>query len=60
MPCIIRAASERQVSTLRSVLWSKAFLCNMPDDREITETIIGAAYTVLNKLKPGLDEKPKN
>jgi len=32
----------------------------MPDDREITETIIGAAYTVLNKLKPGLDEKPKN
>ncbi len=29
----------------------------MPDDSEITETIIGAAYTVLNKLKPGLDEK---
>ena len=22
----------------------------MPDDSEITETIIGAAYTVLNKL----------
>lgn len=29
----------------------------MPDDTKITETIIGAAYTVLNKLKPGLDEK---
>lgn len=29
----------------------------MPDDTEITEIIIGAAYTVLNKLKPGLDEK---
>ncbi len=29
----------------------------MPKDTDITEAIIGAAYTVLNKLKPGLDEK---
>jgi GxxExxY protein len=29
----------------------------MPNDTEITEAIIGAAYTVLNTLKPGLDEK---
>jgi GxxExxY protein len=29
----------------------------MPNDTEITEKIIGAAYTVLNTLKPGLDEK---
>jgi len=29
----------------------------MPHNLELTETIIGAAYTVLNTLKPGLDEK---
>lgn len=29
----------------------------MPPDTELTEKIIGAAYTVLNALKPGLDEK---
>ena len=29
----------------------------MPSDTELTEKIIGAAYTVLNTLKPGLDEK---
>jgi GxxExxY protein len=29
----------------------------MPPNTDITEAIIGAAYTVLNKLKPGLDEK---
>jgi GxxExxY protein len=29
----------------------------MPPNTDITETIIGAAYTVLNTLKPGLDEK---
>ncbi len=29
----------------------------MPSDIELTEKIIGAAYTVLNTLKPGLDEK---
>ena len=27
------------------------------DNRDLTETIIGAAYAVLNILKPGLDEK---
>ncbi len=29
----------------------------MSHNLELTETIIGAAYTVLNTLKPGLDEK---
>ncbi|MCC5849022.1 MAG: GxxExxY protein [Verrucomicrobia bacterium] len=29
----------------------------MSENTELTQTIIGAAYTVLNKLKPGLDEK---
>jgi GxxExxY protein len=29
----------------------------MASDTDLTEKIIGAAYTVLNKLKPGLDEK---
>ena len=29
----------------------------MPADTDLTEKIIGAAYTVLNTLKPGLDEK---
>jgi GxxExxY protein len=29
----------------------------MPSDTDITQAIIGAAYTVLNTLKPGLDEK---
>ena len=29
----------------------------MPTDTQLTEIIIGAAYTVLNTLKPGLDEK---
>lgn len=29
---------------------------NSPD-KDLTEAIIGAAYTVLNTLKPGLDEK---
>lgn len=29
----------------------------MPANTDITESIIGAAYTVLNTLKPGLDEK---
>ena len=29
----------------------------MPTDTQLTEIIIGAAYTVLNSLKPGLDEK---
>jgi len=29
----------------------------MPSNTELTEKIIGAAYTVLNTLKPGLDEK---
>ncbi len=29
----------------------------MTADTELTEKIIGAAYTVLNTLKPGLDEK---
>lgn len=28
-----------------------------PQHTNITKKIIGAAYTVLNKLKPGLDEK---
>ncbi len=28
-----------------------------PQHTELTQKIIGAAYTVLNKLKPGLDEK---
>ncbi|MBD5780163.1 GxxExxY protein [Pelagicoccus sp. NFK12] len=28
-----------------------------PHNTDLTKTIIGAAYTVLNKLKPGLDEK---
>ncbi len=27
------------------------------DNVELTKRIIGAAYTVLNALKPGLDEK---
>jgi len=29
----------------------------MISDTELTESIIGAAYAVLNTLKPGLDEK---
>ena len=29
----------------------------MSQDADLTEKIIGAAYTVLNTLKPGLDEK---
>ena len=29
----------------------------MSSDTELTEKIIGAAYTILNTLKPGLDEK---
>ena len=29
----------------------------VPNDTDLTEKIIGAAYTVLNTLKPGLDEK---
>jgi len=29
----------------------------MPSNPELTEIIIGSAYTVLNTLKPGLDEK---
>jgi GxxExxY protein len=29
----------------------------MSQDTDLTERIIGAAYTVLNTLKPGLDEK---
>ena len=29
----------------------------MSSDSQLTEVIIGAAYTVLNALKPGLDEK---
>jgi GxxExxY protein len=29
----------------------------MQTDTQLTEMIIGAAYTVLNTLKPGLDEK---
>lgn len=29
----------------------------MSHDVELTEAIIGSAYTVLNALKPGLDEK---
>lgn len=29
----------------------------MSHDADLTEKIIGAAYTVLNTLKPGLDEK---
>lgn len=28
-----------------------------PQNTDLTKTIIGAAYSVLNKLKPGLDEK---
>jgi len=28
-----------------------------PQHTDLTKKIIGAAYTVLNKLKPGLDEK---
>jgi GxxExxY protein len=29
----------------------------MSEDADLTEKIIGVAYTVLNTLKPGLDEK---
>jgi GxxExxY protein len=29
----------------------------LTNDEQLTEVIIGAAMTVLNKLKPGLDEK---
>ncbi len=29
----------------------------MPSDPELTKGIIGSAYTVLNTLRPGLDEK---